>query len=229
MPYKKIAAAILIPILLACICLPMGGVWAQTDTGEETTEVHINFVEGEGITPPVDPDEPGKEGGTGESGTDQSGSLTLDWVPELGFGAGHAISTVKEVFDTTTDRPYIQITDLRGTGSGWKVSAALSHFTSSWGESLQGAYLTFQNASPNSTLLDSVAPPTPKDPLVLTADGEPETVVFADNALLAGRGTWVIRWYPTSGAADLRLTVPAGTAMVGNNTATITWTLYDAP
>lgn len=219
MRYDKIAArCISLTVLIGALSIPVSA-------APEGSETSIGFEEFSGVTDPKDPDNPENEGT--ETGTGQNGPLSLDYVPDLTFGA-HTISSTLQVYNTTTNKPYIQVTDLRGTGAGWRVSTALSNFSNSGIPSLNGAALLLTNGSPISTYATSA--PAPIAAVTLESDNSPVDIVTAGNADGGqGRGTWLIRWYPAGGAADVQLRVPAASASVGTHTATITWTLYDAP
>lgn len=214
--YSKIAAILIAAIGLTSPVLAVG---------PESSETNISFTEFTGITDPKNPENPGE--GSGESGTGQNGPLSLDYVPDIAFGS-HTVSSTLQIYNTTAAQPYIQITDLRGTGAGWRVSAALSSFKTGGVASLNGASLLLKNA--NATSSYATTAPVPANPVTLTSDGTPADVVSASNAGGGqGRGTWLVRWYPVGGGADVQLSVPAASASVGTHAATITWTLYDAP
>lgn len=192
----------------------------------EDSDVDISFEAGTDPVNPVDPENPEEE--TGGPGTGQPGPLSLDFVPELGFGDAHQVSTTTKNYPTITARPYIQISDLRGTGSGWKVTASLSSFKNETSDTLNGAYITLSNGEAVSAAT-GVAAPTPSQNVRLTSDDEDTPVITAAAETLAGRGTWVNRWFTPGGDTHITLTVPAAAATIGQHTAVITWTLHDAP
>ena len=51
----------------------------------------------------------------------------------------------KKTYQSTSLKPFIQITDNRGTGAGWKVTAAASSFNDGTKDTLSGAVITFNN------------------------------------------------------------------------------------
>ena len=199
------------------------------------SNANITFTPAEDTPPvldPTDPDlpyDPDPEDPTDpqDPPTEESGPLTLDYVSSVNFGE-QQIESSTQVYESTTLRPFIQVTDRRGTGEGWNVTAQASGFTSSGNETLPGAVLTFANGTVIST---STSPaPTTTDPVVLNTGGEAANVVTA--AEDEGLGSWITRWFP-AGAGDtndsVTLQVPGGSATTGDHTAVITWTLTAGP
>lgn len=112
------------------------------------------------------------------------------------------------------------------------MTAQLSDFTDGTPATptLVGASITLANGSVISPVMDN--PPSPNDPVVLNAGGAAAKVVSA--AVDTGLGSWITRWFPQSPTDpvlndSVTLTVPAFVATEGTHTATITWTLHDAP
>ena len=77
---------------------------------------------------------------------------------------------------------------------------------------------------------------SPTVPVVLSTGGAADNVVMAQEN--TGLGTWLNRWFPTldenrtfdmATNDNVTLEIPAGVATAGAHTATITWTLTDAP
>lgn len=150
-------------------------------------------------------------------------------MPNITFGS-QAISASQKVYNATELKPFVQVTDIRGTGAGWNVIAKATAFNDGTDDSLKGSTISFVGGyaiSANS----SATKPTPSTPVVLTTDNTESTVLVA--AENSGLGTWVDRWYPTETTAtsndNVTLTIPAGTATAKTHTSTITWTLADAP
>lgn len=160
-----------------------------------------------------------------------SGLLTLDYVPLIDFGTHEIVDTM--IYESTTLEPFIQVSDRRGTGQGWSVTAKASHFTNDDSiESLQGAKVIFSNGEAVSTGHVTGVPPSTKE-VVLYTGGDAVTVVTA--AVDTGLGTWMNRWLPTGGTEgavtndNVTLDIPSGSATIGKHKAVITWTLTDAP
>lgn len=207
---------------------------AQTSTG--ASKATINFLQGDTPPPildptdPSDPYDPDPDDPTDpqDPPTGETGPLTLDYVSSVHFGSQEIAGTTM-VYESTVLRPFIQISDRRGTAAGWTVTAQASGFADENGTpSLEGAKLIFRNGeavSPNN-----VAPPTPSTLVELYTGGEAATVVTA--APGTGVATWITRWFPSTAGEtndNVTLEVPGGTARTGEHTATITWTLTDAP
>ena len=210
---------------LLCLSWPVFAATASSATSTAT----VTFTPGTEPTSPVDPDDPSKPLDPPGQGTGEAGPLSIDYVPNITFGS-QAISAAQKVYNANELKPFVQVTDIRGTGAGWNVIAKATAFNDGTGESLKGSTISFIGGyviSANS----SAAKPTASTPVVLTTDNAESTVLVA--AENSGLGTWVDRWYPTETTASsndsVTLTVPAGSATAKTHTSTITWTLADAP
>jgi hypothetical protein len=203
-------------------------------SGESNAD--IEFIPGTDAPEVVDPEDPGEtypdpddreDGDPTDEPTGNTGPLTLDFVSSVTFGENE-VSADAQKYQSETLRPFIQVTDRRGTGEGWSVSAVASNFSDDEKETLQGAVLTFANGtviSPGETTA-----PTPNDEVVLNAGGDAASVVTAQED--EGMGKWINRWFPSEGETlnnNVTLDIPAGVATQGAHTATINWTLADAP
>lgn len=168
--------------------------------------------------------------------TGQNGPLSLDFVSNLDFGE-QKISNKDEVYQSTTEAPYIQVTDLRGTGAGWNVQAEISPFTDENDiESLQGFSVQLNNGD-TATSSKAGSSPEVNEEIKLEVD-KPAEVVKANPKeneksvnTAQGLGTWLTRWLSDNETNEkVTLKVPAGTASTGEHKATITWTLSsDSP
>lgn len=221
--------------------------------GEAVPSTHgtvVGFQPGYGAVPPLDPDDPAKENTDPNPGaiTGQSDALTLDLVPSISFGsAGDLLVIDHKKTDypaTGPARPYIQISDLRGTGAGWKLTVSASRFvnTTAGGVlSLEGAELRFAGgnvrSSNSNAMNDSARQPFAADPLVIKCTGNPgdvATVLTAPGGGRRGMGAWILRFYQPEGGItgenpDIALSVPKGKLTPGLHKATLTWTLHNAP
>jgi hypothetical protein len=149
------------------------------------------------------------------------GILTLDEVSSIDFGANE-VSSDTEIYQTTTEDPFIQVTDNRGSGAGWSVAAQMGNFTKDTETTtLLGSKVKLMNGV--MTSLGSSEAPAPNQAVELIAGGASVNVVNASSN--TGMGTWVDNW----SQSDVTLEVLGGTATTGNHTAVITWTLTDAP
>ena len=210
---------------LLCFSWPVFAATASSATSTAT----VTFTPGTEPTSPVDPDDPSKPLDPPGQGTGEAGPLSIDYLPDITFGS-QSISAAQKVYNANELKPFVQVTDIRGTGAGWNVIAKATAFNDGTGESLKGSTISFIGGyviSANS----SAAKPTASTPVVLTTDNAESTVLVA--AENSGLGTWVDRWYPTETTASsndsVTLTVPAGSATAKTHTSTITWTLADAP
>jgi len=215
---KKIIKLTMCLLAVCTLCAAGPSAWAQT------SEASIEITAGTGPTYPVNPEDP-SEDLTDE--TPVSGSLAILMVSDFNFGAV-ATATITEKHNTTTFQPNIQVVDLRGTGTGWSVSASVSGFTNGGTPSLSGAVIHIYNGRPTS-LVSAQYAPIPIENSALTADNSPVKVITAPNG--TGMGLWVMRWYPSSEETTpyVQLEIPAGTATLGTHTATINWSLSDTP
>lgn len=220
-------------VLFVSMFLAVATVFAVS-TGE--SKVSVLFEEDTSIPGILDPDDPTKPYEPGprdpdDDPTGNAGPLTLDYVSSLDFGT-QKVSLTDQTYETTILRPFIQTTDRRGEATGWIVqlkSTAIAH-TSNSDEILSGATISFQNSECLSDLGDQYASPIPEN-FILTTDDEIFNVVSAEEG--AGRGTWITKWraLPEEEETNSSITlfVPGGTAKIGSYSATLTWTLSNAP
>lgn len=190
----------------------------------------IEFTPGTGapeVVDPIDPTEPLDPIDPENPPTGNEGPLTLDYISNLAFGE-HEVDSKTVVYLSETLKPFVQVTDRRGTGAGWNLTASISDFTDGAKGTLPGTKLSLSNGEAVSASV--LTEPTSHGVELLTG-GDAVNVVTAEED--AGLGTWVNRWLPTEEDAELNdnvtLEVPAGAATVGEHTATLTWTLTDAP
>lgn len=215
---------------------------ASEIASELKSDATVNFVQDvEGIPPVLDPEElealPEEEIPDGTV-NNNPGLLTLDYVSNISFGK-QAISATEKTYKSTTLQPFIQITDIRGTGEGWNVHASIDEFSKVNGDEttdeeafLKGATITF-NGGDVATNGNGISPQlsgSPDEPIVLSTDETITQVVSAEQN--EGMGTWVTRWLAEEGSQEnqkVKLTLPPGTATTDTYTATITWSLTSGP
>lgn len=210
---------------------------AEVSNGESDAE--IEFTPGTGapeVVDPTNPEEPYEPDPTDPTDpqnppTGETGPLTLDYVSSIDFGENEIVSNT-EIYESSTLRPFIQVTDRRGTGEGWTVTASASAFEATVDEetkeTLPGSVITFANGEVISTSTSEA--PNPVEQVVLETGGDAAEVVTA--SVDSGLGSWVNRWFPSEETPtndNVTLEVPAGAATAGQHTATIAWTLTDAP
>lgn len=173
-------------------------------------------VMGQGITPPTDPEEPGKQVDPGP-GPKTSGSLRIDFVSALTFGKQEITQTNRvypshaQLFhDETTARGYyIQITDERQRADGWTLQVKQeTQFTNSViqkaeEKELRGAVLSFDKGHADSLGASVMkAPEVTRDTIALHAIGESYEVAKAEPD--TGMGIWTIE-FGQSGKEDTNI------------------------
>ncbi|RAP73687.1 WxL domain-containing protein [Paenibacillus montanisoli] len=213
MNIKKSLISGVLGLLIVLTLVSPAAIAATANTGTSTG--HVSLTTGAPTTP-VDPIYPNVPDGS----TGNIGALTIDNITSLEFGSWQVSNTTLTVASTISN-PNTQVTDVRGTGAGWKLQVASSTFASG-GNTLKGAsiYLpagTAQTISGNT----STAPVLNAVTLDTTA-GTAVDLMSAEAG--SGMGTWADLMDPT----QIKLTIPAGN-LAGNYTATLTWTLVDAP
>jgi len=214
----------------------------STAVSAASSDADIQFIPGDGAPEVVDPEDPEvsfpdpedrDDGDPTDPPTGETGPLTLDYVSSVTFGE-HKVASETAVYETETLRPFIQVTDRRGTAEGWSVTAQAGNFEATTEneetkETLPGAVLTFTNGEVVSTSRSK--DPVPAAEVVLSTGGEAAQVVTA--AVDTGMGKWINRWFPSEAGAEsndnVTLEIPGGAATQGAHTATVAWTLSDAP
>ncbi|MGO2265267.1 MAG: WxL domain-containing protein [Vagococcus salmoninarum] len=187
--------------------------------------------EGKEVVDPENPDEKldiDKE--EGENNNDKKGTLRVDFVSHLDFGAENKISTgAGEFFATPTKGlnkakeevsrgNFIQVTDQRGDGiKGWTLSAEVTKpFTNTAGDVLNGAQITYSNPFVNSDQEDKTNLPTPTSVVVLDTTGDTvssKVMLSADAAKKQGWGAYTIE-YGRPSLDDQQVVVEDGTGVV---------------
>lgn len=210
---------------LSCFSFPILAATVSTVTSEAT----VTFTPGTEPSSPVDPDDPSKPLDPLGQGTGEAGPLSIYYVPSITFGS-QPISGSQQIYNASELKPFVQVTDARGTGAGWNVIAKATPFNDGTADSLKGSTISLKGGYDLSANT-SATKPIPSNPVVLTTDNTEATVLVA--AENSGLGTWIDRWYPTETTVtsndNVTLTVPSGTATAKTHTSTITWTLADAP
>lgn len=191
-----------------------------------TSDGKISFIAGDDeVTPPVGPTDPVDPG---NPGTGNKGPLSIDYVSNIKFGE-HKISGKNTIYSALNEKPYVQVTDLRGSGAGWNLTAKASEFKSADGTKvLKGAELSFKNAQVQAGSAENVSSaPVATDLTFNNKDSQPVLNAEKDS----GKGTWLNLWSGNAQKNDnVQLKVLAGTADANTEyTATITWELLDAP
>lgn len=197
----------------------------------------VNFKAGEGdITTPVDPTDPTNPVAPSpidptdptNPGTGNKGPLSIDYASNIKFGE-QKIAGKDMIYSAINKDPFVQVTDTRGTGAGWHLSAKASTFQSAdKTKTLKGAELSFKNGEVKATSTNSVSV-EPKASDIVFSNTEAQPVFTAKAG--EGRGTWLNVWSAKGEKNDnVQLKVLAGSADANTEyTATILWELADAP
>lgn len=206
---------------------------ANADTA--TSKNHIIFKAGTNPTSPLDPINPDKTDppvnpdpiDPDNGGTGNKGPLSIDYVSNIEFGE-HEITSGTQIYNAQNENPFIQVSDNRGTGAGWKLSATASEFTNADGSKvLKGAELSFKNGEVKTKANNVSKKAVHHDVTFNNTDAK----VLMDAAVDAGRGTWLDVFSGKAGNNDkIQLKVLEGSADAAvDYTATINWELADAP
>lgn len=206
---------------------------AETSLAETTdslkTDVDTVVIEGEiSPIPPAfgqDPEDPTN------SGTNNSGLLKIDRVPNFRFGKVVRSGLYQEEYAINSN-PYIQVSDLRGSLSGWTLYAKISDFVSEPTTEdqkrylLKGARLTLTSGDIQEYNSEYAAPPRSHS---ISLNRNLQKVMSADKN--TGQGVWATRWKSEQGInKNIKLAILPKTAKPGRKyKATITWKLADVP
>lgn len=196
--YKNVVFSLLLSIgLIVCPIFVQG----EALEGEGMVE-----VTGQGMTPPTDPEEPGKQVDPGP-GPHTTGSLRIDFVSSLNFGQqeitkSHRIyPSMAQLFhdDTKARGYYIQVTDERQRADGWTLQVKQEkQFTNTViqktdEKELRGAVLSFDKGHADSLGASVMkAPEVTRDTIALHAIGESYDVAKAEPG--SGMGIWTIEF-----------------------------------
>lgn len=221
---------------------------ATTTFAEEgenaTSKATIQAVAG-GDTPvnpvnPTDPKNPDSLGPTDPNdgtNTGQTGSLQINYLSHLNFGENIAITSKTTTANVKNNTPrFFQVSDLRGTGAGWKMNVSLGEFipsdTNNTNKPITGATIKFQNgeAVTSNDAVDGIdIDAAVTHDVTLSAGTAVQTLMSADKG--TGRGTWLARYTAKSGASDnenIVFSAPSNNITANTNyQAILTWQLVD--
>ncbi|MEI5994478.1 WxL domain-containing protein [Candidatus Enterococcus mansonii] len=197
---KKINYQILLSLAIFSIS---AFAFAPTAIGESNVSGNgtINF-EGEYAQEVRDPEHPETILNPGDS-PKTSGDLRIDFVPQFNFGS-NKISDKDEKYygnaqlfhDKTGARGnFIQISDYRGTGSGWILQVRQEtqfRNDTTTNKELNGAVISLDQSWANSTRSEMEAPIVSKDVIRINNIGE--TYNLAEASQGKGQGTWSINF-----------------------------------
>ncbi|WP_375178507.1 WxL domain-containing protein [Enterococcus rotai] len=196
---------------------------------------YIEFKENTSSKPPLDPLDPNNPTppmpidplDPMNKGTGNVGALTIDYVPSIKFGKQQLANGDKHYFAQNQD-PFVQVTDLRGAGTGWNLTAQVSKFMNSDGtKELKGAVLSFKEGAIKTRSGNVSSAPEGYD---LVFDSQ-DTYTLMQAGEGSGKGTWLDVF---SGEAknneNIQLLVLEGSAETNvRYTAIINWALSDVP
>ena len=221
----------------------------------------VKFIPNLDPTDPVDPENPDPENPvkpidpTNPEGPDKGtqGPLSIDYASSLDFGTNR-ISNKDQIYyaraqsyegDQQDTPNFVQISDHRGTNSGWtlnvKQTAEFTATSETLNNVLTGAKITFTDPTVNSNATN-VKHPTPEEKIELRI-GEDSLVSSAETG--AGAGTWATYWgkvehvnerdeagntQPVAITKAIQLSVPGATPKDAVTYQTkLVWTLTDTP
>lgn len=231
----------------------------------KNSDAIIQFAPDGNTELPKDPNKPddevethNPETGDKETPSGTPGPLSIDYASSFYFGTqkitledknyyakGQTVTKGSGVDAKTIVVPnYVQVTDKRGTGSGWnltvKQNGQFKSTTVKTGTELTGAQLTFSNG--NLSTVSTDAEPGSKGTIELLdpTAGAAQTVVNAIDG--SGQGQWLYEFGKGdvngataeailgTGGESVKLFVPgSANALADRYHTTLTWTLNDAP
>ena len=167
---------------------------------------------------------PGENGTSTEASvTFNPGELKLEKAPALDFGS-HPVSDAAQEYAVETIGDPLRVSDLRGSGDGWKLMASLSNFKlADETVTLQAAEIKTTGPSVITVGGNIGAPPAAFSEITLPSDNTQTPVWAAEKD--EGMGVWELEWQK----ANTKLLVKPGTARTGKSVATITWSLQSTP
>ena len=244
---KKISLGLGLFSSLLCLSLTQTMTVEAAPAGLANTEGKVQFSEDTSTGVPIDPTEPGTEVTPDVPGGSTTGPLRIDYVSNFDFGEQMISGSTKTYHSkkikitqntSSTEKyvpEYLQVTDNRGTNSGWHLTASRSEFSDGT-DQMTGTQLKIENSEKVSAVSPQL--PTSDDPIEMKnfeiPIGTDADVIYAE----AGKGmsTWIHSFGPIGETAAVEenpsvlLTIPANSKK--NKTdykSTITWTLTDAP
>ncbi|MDT2596755.1 WxL domain-containing protein [Enterococcus dongliensis] len=194
------------------------------DTNANSTAkilLEASETENDPSVPIVNPDD--NDGQTNDP-TGNTGSLRIDYISNIDFGKQTIAATNKTYTAVKPNNKVLaQVTDLRGSGAGWILQVNYDGTNGFVDDTkiLKGAVLSLP-AGEAATTTDNVSSDQPATTNALEVNNSAQTIMSA--TANTGLGVWGDKMDP----AAVKLAVPAGN-LAGNYTATLVWTLSDAP
>jgi hypothetical protein len=222
---RKMKKSVLAAALFSAILI--GGtaaVHADDTNGTSTAKIGLKQQDPDKPVGPIDPIDDDDTPTNSNTPTGNVGVLRIDYISNIDFGT-QTISGKTETYKAS--KPSLlteaQVSDLRGSGAGWHLQVNYDTekpgFVSANNQELKGAELTLPAGTAKSTADNQSAVPTAA---AVTVGNDAQEIMGAASA--AGLGTWA----DEMNTQDVTLKVPSGN-MQGDYTATLVWTLADAP
>src|SRR5699024_2823410 len=210
------------------------------------SKAKIEFMENNDITLPVDPEDPTIPGepGPGDKDTEDenydsegtSGPLSIDYASHFNFGtpekiAGEKTYTAESIPFNNDDKkvaPYVQVTDNRGSNSGWTLSVDQEgQLKTETDEELLGAVITIGKGDAKGTLLTAAEGLTTNEVVLDPEIGNAQVIFGAENLTVGGT---FVSSFGSAEDVDVKLTIAAGTKIeTAEYTTDLNWTLEDTP
>ncbi|EOG04096.1 hypothetical protein WOY_01073 [Enterococcus faecium EnGen0372] len=216
---KTILATILISTTILAGTV---AVHADDLSGKSTAKIGLTKQDPDNPVGPIDPIDPDDNPPSNDP-TGNTGDLRIDYISNIDFGT-QTISGKTETYiaEKPASLTESQVSDLRGTGAGWHLQVNYDTekpgFTSE-DKTLSGAELTLPSGTAKSVADNKATPPATSEVVVNDA---------AQNIMTATANTGLGTWADEMDTANVSLKVPSGN-LVGDYTATLVWTLSDAP
>lgn len=238
---KFVKYATVVALSSVVLASTVGGQVSAAETGSEPgynrtmdSKSDVNFIPSNGKTKPIDPTDPGKTDPPTpkppKPGTE--GPLSIDYASDFSFGTQSITTETKtylakpqEYSDSPKLNPtYVQVTDVRGTNSGWSLNLKQSHQFKSVGsqnEYIIGAQLKFKQGS-------AVTDGTAKAPSTFEATLDPTSGSYSKimtAKATEGTGTWVALFGGKDGLVDTDVLDSNGKTVTEKRDAGVTLTI----
>lgn len=223
---EKMKKTVLTVALFSAILIG-GAVVAHADddtNGKSTAKIGLKQQDPDNPVGPIDPIDPDDTPDNSNDTTGNTGILCIDYISNIDFGT-QTISGKLETYQAVAPKSLTeaQVSDLRGTGAGWHLQVNYDTekpgFTTANNQALKGAELTLPTGTTKSTEDNQSTAPTAN---TVTVGNEAQNIMDATS--MSGLGTWADEMSTQS----VTLKVPSGNVQ-GDYTATLVWTLTDAP
>lgn len=256
---KQIKKAFLFLLMFICVS------YSQTVCAIESqvdSESKVEFSPNDEQVPPLDPEEPNLEkpvdpvdpttpDGRPEPGT--GGPLAIDFASSFDFGTNEIsnedaiyYAKAQEYRSHEVTPNYVQVSDNRGTGNGWKLLLRQNGQFKTTDSKAKNKILVGAQITMNDSFIKTVAPdnkmiPRPNRLIELNPEGVSSLVINAKQD--TGLGTWSMFWGKVEKEADhqdkekvqyitkaVSLTVPGETVKYPvRYKTTLAWILSDVP